>query len=227
MNPQLFFYGLKIPGDPACRGLGKYLSGGSVHITTTYPSTGKGCRWLMLTNCTSSGLEKKIMFVFKCYCYILSIPVTASLCFERSAPFYSTVHAYSCKEACTALPKIMQQVGMTDGGQQGNSEIIRIRTINSGGGRHYRRHLPENWIFAYEEFIASCCSHQKNHVALTSQLVAMEVLMLPKIGLSCRAIKSPGDPAESVCIWERPAQNLFLAVAQQPICVMECDNKSG
>lgn len=56
---------LKIPGDPACRGLGKYLSGGSVHITTTYPSTGKisttgkGCRWLMLTNCTSSGLEKK------------------------------------------------------------------------------------------------------------------------------------------------------------------------
>lgn len=44
------------------------------------------------------------------------------------------------------------------------------------------------------------CFHQKNQVALTSQLVAMEMLMLPKIGLRWRAIKSPGDPAESVHI---------------------------
>jgi len=113
---------------------------------------------------------------------------------------------------------------MTDGGQQGNSKIIRIRTTNSGGGRHYERHLHENWIFAYENFLSS--SSPEKHVALTSQLVAMEILMLPKIGLSWRAIKSPGDPAESICIWERPAQHLFLAVEQQPTTVTECHTKS-
>lgn len=51
--------------------------------------------------------------------------------------------------------------------------------------------------------------------------------MLPKIGLSWRAIKSPGDPAESIHTWERPAQHLFLAVTQQSSHVTECDTESG
>lgn len=90
---------------------------------------------------------------------------------------------------------------MTDGGQQGNSEIIRIRTINSSGGRHYERHLKiKIGCLLMKSSLLPACFHQKNQVALTSQLVAMEMLMLPKIGLCWRAIKSPGDPAESVHI---------------------------
>lgn len=125
------------------------LSGASIHITAIHPSpgkispSGKAWKWLILTHSlthyTSSGLQK-IQQINKClyltwYCSVFSFPITASFCSERSIAFSSSfsAHISLTRSACGATQlRMRQQVGRTDGGQQGNSEVIRIRTMNSG-----------------------------------------------------------------------------------------------
>jgi len=150
------------------------------------------------------------------YCFLLL--------WEEHSLLLNSAHISLTRSACGATQlRMRQQVGRTDGGQQGNSEVIRIRTMNSGRQTLRDICMKTGSLLMKSSLLPAVLT--KKHVTLTSQLVAMGMLMLPKIGLSWRAIKSPGDPAESIRIWEGPLQHLFLAVAQQPMSVTQCDTK--